>query len=118
MAGLACDLLMLPYERKARLLRMIESPQGPAVRVVAARASPSEPPLVEILVTAFASGGRVLVSLGAVALLARDRFVQADQGKPGELVVERKILPPARVVVAPLTALPQLPLVRVLLPMT
>lgn len=118
MAGLACDLLMLADERKARLFRMIESPQRPAVRVVTARASPSEPPLVEILVTALASGRRVLVSLRAVALLARDRFVQADQGKTSELVVKGEILPPPGVVVALLAALPELPLVRVLLPMT
>jgi len=85
---LASELLMRTCQRKSGLSRVIESPQRPAIRIVAGGTMAPEPSLVKVLVTAFAGHRRVLVGGRAMTLLAGHRLVQADQGKTRDVMIE------------------------------
>jgi hypothetical protein len=74
--------------------------------------------MVCILVTASASKGRILESLGPMAFLARHHGMQPDKRKPRQIMVEGNLLPPPRLLVALLAGTAQLALVRVILAMT
>lgn len=93
-AILASGLLMRACQRKLGLASVVETPAGPSIRIMAGRATATEPPLMEVLVALFAGHGRVLVTRRTMTLLTGDLRVQSDQRKTREIVVERDALAP------------------------
>ena len=71
-----------------------------------------------ILVAARARARRVLERRRAVAFLAGYRRVEADEGKPREIVIEGDLLAPAGLVVTLIAARAELTLVRIVLLVT
>lgn len=99
---------------------MIEAPEGPAVRIVAARTVLREAALVHIggRVARDAAGVGVLEGLPRVALLTRGRGVKAEQRKHGEIVIEGDPRRPALLPVATIACLTLLPRVGIPVPVT
>lgn len=115
-AGVALQALVCAGQGKARLPVMVKSPACPSIRVVALGAIRAEATgVVLVLVTDRAISRYVLESGRAVAFLARQRGVEANQGKPREVVIERDLLAPTALVVAPGTARAKLSFVRIIL---
>ena len=103
-------------QRKARLLVMVEPPPGPAVRVMTLRAvGPKAAGVMLVLVATRARPRRVLEGWRAMTILAGDRCVKANEGKPREVVIERDLVAPAGFVVALVAARSELAFVRIIL---
>lgn len=103
-------------QREPRLGCVIEAPTGPAVRIVALGAGGAEPSLMVSVLVAGGTGLRCVLELGgAMALLAGDGLVQADEGKARDVMIEHDLLAPASVLVAFLAGRSELSLMRVVL---
>ena len=106
-------------QREAGLPIMIEAPKGPTVRVMATIASLPQRQLMErILVAVRACRRRLAIGIGAMALFTWHGRVKSDQGKICNVVIERYLSTPARLIVASLTVLPELTFVGIVRPMT
>lgn len=107
MACVAAHVLVSTGQRKLCLPVMVEAPEWPAVRVVAAVALRSElSGMVRILMTSGARRWRVTERLVPVALLASDCGVEPNQRKARQIMVERDLLPPFHFVVTAFAAGP------------
>lgn len=85
-------------EGEVRFLAVVELPDAPAIRGMAARAVVAESPLVKVIrtVAVDAAFAGVLVSARHVTLLARHRHMQADEREGREVMVEIRIGAPSR----------------------
>ena len=114
MAGVTFQPIVRSRERKSRLFVVIEAPARPSIRIVAVCAVRAEAAgMKHILVASRTIAWRVLEGRGAVAFLAGDGGVQADERKASEIVIERDFLAPTHLVVALAATIAELPLVRV-----
>src|SRR6516164_3003949 len=102
MAGAAREPAVSAVEREMRLLRMIERPRVPIVRVVAQRAVEPERALVGVVVAVAVDTLplRVMELRRLVAAVALDIAMLADQGEVAEVVVEAHVLLPCDLAVA------------------
>jgi len=99
-----------------RALIMIKAPLSPFSRVMAKDASgPQAAKMVLILVTAHALARYILERTGPVTGPALYPGMAADKRKACQVMIEKHILPPFAFIVAALTAIAQLALVRVIL---
>ena len=115
----ACDRRMLPGQREACVLPVIEAPEHPAIWIVATFARFAEAALVVDVVVARVAGARhILKRLALMASLARHRGVKPNQGKTREVVVEGDFLAPSRFIVARLALCAELAFVRIVLLVT
>lgn len=113
--ALALQPSMRPGQRKFGFTIMIEAPQSPAVRIVAALTlRPELTVVMRILVTRRTCLRRIPVSRRLMALFARHCCVKSNQRERCYVVIELYFLAPTRLVVTLLTALPELPFVRVI----
>ena len=98
MAPGAGQLLVGAGQAKAGLLAMIEFPEPPAIRGMAARTFLAETALVHIhcAVTVIACSLGLLESRGEMTLLARYCRMLAQQWKIAQIVIETDIESPAR----------------------
>lgn len=98
---------------------VVESPQGPAVRIMALLALGTQAPPVRIvrLVAAHALARAVFVGGCQVTRLACGGGVKTDQWEAGQSVIEEHIGVPASLVVASLAFLPLLAAMRIVLRM-
>ena len=115
MTRLTNELFMSSRQRIFGLTPMVEPPSSPTVWIVTICATHPELCLMKILVTLFASCRLALVSRRTMTLFAGHRSMQTDQGKAGDLVVERNALSPIDIIMATLATLTQLSLMRILL---
>ncbi len=85
-------------EREARLLAVVELPDTPAIRGMAARAIVAEATLVKVIgaMAVDAAFASILVSASDVTLLARHRNMQADEREARQVVVEVGFRAPSR----------------------
>src|SRR6185295_10182336 len=115
-AGMALKRTVGPGQGVGGLLVVVETPARPAVGVVAGRAIGAQAPgVMDVLVAAGAGAGGILEGGGAMAGLAGDGGVQADQGKACQIMVKGHRLAPARLLVTALAGSPQLALVGIIL---
>ena len=116
MTGMTRRSLVRACQGKLRALVMVEAPKRKTIRIMAARAGRSNPALVVfILVTTFAVTRCILVGRRAMAFLARNGGVKANQWKARKIVVEVYLFPPTGFSVAALAFVAELTFVRVLL---
>src|SRR3989440_4349710 len=96
-AGLAGELAVRTGEGESGLLAVVELPHFPAVRRVAASAVLAQIPLVHVVLAMAVDTllADVAVLAGQMALLARNRHVQAPQRKAREGVIEAHTGAPA-----------------------
>jgi len=97
-ASVTIDLGVRPLQGEARFRAVIETPQIPAVGVVAALAAAPEAPSM-LVVGRVASGADDLSFLESrigVALFTRDHGMQPQQWKTRQVVFEEDISPPAK----------------------
>ena len=94
----AIDLRVRAREREFRFLAVVELPDTPAVRRMAARAVVTEAALVEVIgaMAVDATFARVLVSARDVALFAWHRHMQAHEREAREVVIEVRFGAPSR----------------------
>jgi hypothetical protein len=100
-ARVTIETLMRTSQRKLGLLRVIEAPERPAVRIVTKAAGGTQPAfMARIFVTGLARKRGILETLRAVTLFARDTGMQPDEREPCNVVVEVDFLPPPCLFVA------------------
>src|SRR5579862_1375915 len=89
-ASRAAEFCVRACERKAGLFAMVELPHAPAIRGVAVLALLSEAALVNIglFMTLDACGVRYPEGLARMALLARNRNMQAKKRELRQVVIE------------------------------
>ena len=108
--------LMRSGERKLGLLVMVETPESPAIGIVARPAFRTQTAfMVRILMTSDASRLHVLERRRLVTFLARHHRMLADEREAREIMVECNLLAPVRLVMTLLAAVSQLSLVRIVL---
>jgi len=118
-AGMAVEPGVRAGQRELRLPVVIETPDRPAVGIVTCVAIGSEASLVQgVLMAAGAGARRVLEGFRAMALIAADLRVTADQWKSRQIVVECDRLAPARLFMALLATGAELALVGLILLVT
>ena len=114
MAGVTLQSYVFAGELELGFAVVIETPERPAVRVVAALALCPYPAFVmRILMAGGTQLRRIVVGRRAVAFLTRYRGVQADQRKLCHVVIKDHFFPPAFLVVAGLATVAELALMRV-----
>ncbi len=114
-AGVAIQVLMGSRQREIGLLVVVEAPEHPAIRVMAAVALRAElAGVMLVFVAGNACRWRIAECLGAMAFLARHRGMQADQRKARHVMIERDLLAPLHFVVAGLAPGTELPFVRII----
>lgn len=121
MTAFAFRALMSAGQREARCAAVIEFPSAPCRRIMAlaTRRIRAEAPLVTaILVTFFALDRGVLVVRGTMATLAWRDSMLAGERKSRSIVIERDVLSPVGVIVAPFAAVSELPFVCILILVT
>ena len=98
------------------LLRMIERPQGPAVRRMAALAFLAEAALVHVIVRVAvdAGQGRIIEGQRRMALCAAHHPMQPEQREIGQVVVEHDVGAPGLLAVAGFASALELAAVRIL----
>ncbi len=81
---------MRTIERKARLLPMVESPDGPSVRIVAGRTAGAESPIVNIIRGVAGLTAQFIQPVGVVAMagLASHHRVETEKWKGSQIVIE------------------------------
>ena len=115
MAGMTMQAGMGAGQGEFRLFVVIESPAGPAVRIVTCGAIRTEAAfMVLVLVASRAGPGHILERGRAMAILAGDHRMQANQRKAGQIVVEGDLLPPACFIVALLALCAELSGMRII----
>src|SRR5258705_8370474 len=97
MAALADKLRVRAVELEARFLAVVEVPDAPAVRRMAARAVRAEAALVDVVALVAVDALRADVAIRArdMALLAGNGDVQADEREARQVVIEAHVLVPA-----------------------
>src|SRR5262245_15462584 len=114
--GMALERAVGAGQGVGGLLVVIETPARPPVGVVAGGAVGAQTSgVVHIFVAAGAGAGGILEGGGAMAGLAGDGRVQANEGKAGQVMVEGHRLAPAGLLVAALAGGPELALVGIIL---
>ena len=116
MAGGALQLGVRAQQWKVRFLGVIENPQRPAIRRMAALAFLAEPALVHIIVhmAVDAGGFRLRESQRRMALRAAHDPVQAQQRKCAQVMIEDELGPPGILAVTGFAAALELAAVRIL----
>ena len=114
MARMTTSTRMRSRQRKARGHCMVETRPLPGSSIVTAGTFRSEPTLViRVTMTSYARARRILEGRRAMATLAADRGVAADQREPRQIMINRGAFSPRSLIVALLATLTQLPLVRI-----
>jgi len=115
-AGVAIEASMRPIKSEFGLRVVIKTPAHPAIRVVAQRTIARQAAfMVLILVAARACARGLLEGGGAVAFLAGDDGVTADERESRDVVIEGHLPAPAGFLVALLAAGAELGFVGVIL---